>query len=343
MVGYARSISCNFMKDLKTGVLACLLARVNEDDTLMLALRGDYVNVYYRGGSLLKISKHSMKPSEPQSTYCVHFDENFYRECASLRVDFPSRVSDEADTKRLVEAIPNLKYAMDRFFKENSRPEREFQQLVARENNLSRIANETEYFIVDIEVAGALPKAKFDMLAVRWLSNERNQPAALVPALIEMKYANGALDGESGLVKHLKDAYSLRRDEASWQMLRTGLANHLKQLDELDQLRFNRSTAVPDLLLDPKGTPELIFLLENYNPRSTKLFDIRSKFDAYLNSEDPQDSQERLFDVRFFQGSFAGYGMHHASMLKPHDFKELLQKLHAAARPRRPGCSPPRA
>ena len=113
---------------------------------------------------------------------------------------------------------------MDCFFSTKSNLEKEFQQLVVRENNSSSIANETEYFIVDIELAGVLPGARFDMLAVRWLGSERRTPAALVPVLIEMKYANNALDGTSGLIEHFRDAYALRKNSESWQNLQTGFA-----------------------------------------------------------------------------------------------------------------------
>jgi len=50
--------------------------------------------------------------------------------------------------------------------------EREFQQLVARENNNSSNSNESEYFVTDIKVA--IPNlACFHITAIRWLANQR--------------------------------------------------------------------------------------------------------------------------------------------------------------------------
>jgi len=62
---------------------------------------------------------------------------------------------------------------MDEYFAGGSKTtEREFQQLVARENNKSSISNETEYFVSDIEVT--VPRlASFDIVAIRWLASER--------------------------------------------------------------------------------------------------------------------------------------------------------------------------
>jgi hypothetical protein len=322
-VDIGRGISQSFVKDLKTGVLSPLLARVKEDDTLMLALRGRYINIYYRGGNLFRITESSAS----ESTYDIKFDENYWREWPMRRVEYPSRVGDSSQTALLVSAIPNLKYAMDCFFARHNRPEREFQQLVARENNNSSISNETEYFIVDIELAGALPHAKFDMLAVRWLSHQRSTPAVLVPAIIEMKYGNNALTGDSGLIAHLKDAYSLRRNEGAWQTLELGIQRHLRQLRDLGLLKYNQSSAVPELLLHPTKTPELIFILANYNPRSRAILDILPEFNAILNENEPSGSEKRLFNVRFFRASFAGYGLHHASMLDPGGFCRLAHTL----------------
>ena len=55
---------------------------------------------------------------------------------------------------------------MDYHFSVKWKLEREFQQLVARENNRSAISNQTEYFITDIELADE--QSRFDMLALKW-------------------------------------------------------------------------------------------------------------------------------------------------------------------------------
>jgi len=47
----SRAISPEFLHDLKDGVLASLTNLVRRDDTLLLALRGASINVYYRGGA----------------------------------------------------------------------------------------------------------------------------------------------------------------------------------------------------------------------------------------------------------------------------------------------------
>ena len=80
---YTRRLSAAFMTDLKAGgKLSPLLTRIKEDDTLLLAIRDNYVNIYYRGGSLFKIevvSGPSAAFPDSQSIYRVKFDMNYIR------------------------------------------------------------------------------------------------------------------------------------------------------------------------------------------------------------------------------------------------------------------------
>lgn len=319
-ISYKRIVSSGFVDDLKHGELSPLLSRVMEDDTLMLALRDGYINIYYRGGNLLKIEQKNSG-----GKYIASFDTKYNKKNAEpLPVQFPCPVNDEADSQTLVDAIPALKYAMDRYFSQHRKSEREFQQLVARENNCSPISNETEYFVVDIEVAGALPNARFDMLAVRWLRDERKKQGTLVPVLIEMKYGSKALEGDSGLNEHMKDAVSLRANNESWNSLRKGLEDQINQLADLGLLSFNRSTAVKRFEIDPTATPELIFVLANYNPANVKL-------SRLLAAMEEPTADENGYDLLFFVSSFAGYGMHRACMLGLGEFRAMVSKLLESA------------
>ena len=166
-----------------------------------------------------------------------------------------------------------------------------------------------------------VPNARFDMLAVRWLRHERKKQGSLVPVLIEMKYGSKALDGTSGLNEHMKDAHCLRADsDDRWRDLQKGLEDQINQLDDLGLLNFNRSQTVKRLKIDGTATPELIFLLANYNPASTKL----SKF---LDELKEPTAVGKGFDLLFFVSSFAGYGMHRACMLGLSEFKTMVSKL----------------
>ena len=67
----ARAISKDFLDDLLTGELKPLLDMVHIDDTLDLELRGKCINIYYRGGSLFRITEKVSR------TYEIFFDLNY--------------------------------------------------------------------------------------------------------------------------------------------------------------------------------------------------------------------------------------------------------------------------
>jgi hypothetical protein len=308
-----RELSKNFLNELKStdGLLHPILERVRQDDTLMLAIRDNYINIYYRGGNILK-AKEQGKDSFQSS-----FDEQYNKSEKTLP-DLPATIKHQNDARMWVNQFLYLKEIMDMYFFVHNKPEREFQQLVARENNYSIISNDSEYFISDIEFADSDINARFDMLAVRWLASQRKNGSNCRIALMEMKYGDGALGGKAGLLKHLKDIDTLTSDHNKYKSLVETIELQFNQLDELGLLSFNHSSNGTKVKL-AKDKPEVIFILANHNPRSTKLSSI-------LN--DPEVvayEQAQHFDLRFFVSSFAGYGLQSDCMLTLTQFRKLLK------------------
>lgn len=308
-----RALSEKFLDDLKNPdkFLHPILERVKQDDTLMLAIRGNYINIYYRGGNILNIKELG------GAHYQASFDKQ-YNKSGKPTPSLPAVIADQHDAKAWVAAFPVLKEVMDIFFSEHSKPEREFQQLVARENNCSTISNETEYFIADIEFADSGLGARFDMLAVRWLASQRKNGSSCRAALVEMKYGDDALDGSAGMQKHLEDIDALISDGTRYKDLLEMMATQFNQLDQLGLLNFNRSSNGTKVKLNTADKPEVIFLLANHNPRSTKLKTILD------NPEIVKYAHSERFDLKFFVAAFAGYGMHTGCMNSLADFRKLL-------------------
>jgi len=75
--------------------------------------------------------------------------------------------------------------------------------------------------------------------------------------------------------------------------------------------------------LDANVKPEVIFVLANHNPRSSKLNTILSdpKIEKYDHSPN--------FDLRFYEASFAGYALHADCMVTLAQFRELLKDKNA--------------
>jgi hypothetical protein len=309
-----RELSNSFLDDLMNGngLLHTILERVKVDHTLMLAIRDRYMNIYYRGGNILKIQEQG------NGMYRSFFDEQYNKEARPL-APRPASIRRQADAQEWVKALPQLKELMDYYFSLRNKPEREFQQLVARENNFSPISNESEYFVSDIEFADSDLSARFDMLAIRWLASQRKKGCRCRAAFIEMKYGDSAIQGSAGLLKHLEDIDSFISDRARYQKLLHTMEGQFNQLDRLGLLSFNRSVNCTRITLSVNDKPEVIFILANHNPRSSKLKTIlsSSRFDAY--------EQSSRFDLRFYSASFAGYGLHAACMLTLTQFRRLLK------------------
>ena len=308
-----RDLSVTFMKDLlnSEGVLFPILSSVKKDQTLMLSIRDGFINIYYRGGSILRVTE------KRGGIYGAFFDER-YNKTGQEKPITPATIENQEDAKLWVVSLPVLKSIMNEFLSVYSKDEREFQQLVARENNYSSISNESEYFISDIEVSESTSGARFDMIAIKWPTSKRRSGNNCRIAFIEMKYGDGALGGKAGMLKHLKDMDSLITNKVSYADKIHVIEKQFNQLDQLGLLKFNKGQGFTKVSLDPNEKPEVIFILANHNPRASGLKTILGSPEITAYSE------SQRFDLRFFVSSFAGYGLHAKCMLNLSEFRKRL-------------------
>lgn len=309
-----RILSASFEEDLLHGNLSALHERILKDNTLMLAVRNGYVNVYYRGGGLLKLSEKT------KNEYEASFDANYAKGSIFSVPDSPKLVRTQGDTQKWIDSFPARKQIMDCWFTEHPKMEREFQQLVVRENNYSSISNDTEYFISDIELAESELAARFDLLAFQWPAGNRKTGDVRL-ALIEMKYGDGALTGSAGIVEHLKQFHQLLLSNAKREKLCNMAAGQINQLNRLGLLHHKRKDDARTFVINKESLFEVIFLFANHNPRSKKLL-------AELNSPEASElfSTLRSFcDIRFFIASSAGYAMHSACMVDLDGYNSFLR------------------
>lgn len=333
------TISDKFFIALQSGSLSGLAERIRNDDTLMLAFRQSSINVYYRGGSILQLTHQS-------DGYTAKFDRDYSTNGHEIFEHLPQIIKDENDCKIWVDAMPALKEIMNLYFTKKRKSEREFQQLVAWENNRSGISNITEYFITDIEHHASLgDKAmRADMLGLKWTAGSRSGPGVCTPVIIEMKYgidsfvASNSVKKGSGIKDHFDDICDLfgvgetnadirKAAEDRRVRLCETIGDQFHKLWKLGLVRFNESKAFLKSEKPPtvSGAPEFIFLLANNNPRSTAL---ASALDSI--SEEKITKAAEHFKLRFFAASFAGYGMHDACMMELAEIKKHL-KLYSQA------------
>jgi hypothetical protein len=308
-----RELPGTFMQDLldPEGVLHPILSRVRKDQTLMLAIRDGFINIYYRGGSILRVTENK------GAAYRGFFDER-YNKSGREMPHTPAIIRHQVDAEAWVDSLPALKRIMDEFLSTYNKDEREFQQLVARENNSSSISNESDYFISDIEVSETNSHARFDMIAIKWPTTNRRSGENCRLAFIEMKYGDDALGGKAGVLKHLKDIDCLISNNENFSKMKVVIENQFNQLDQLGLLKFNKGQGFTRVSLDPYAKPEVVFIMANHNPRATGLKTILSTPEIVAYNESSR------FDLRFFVASFSGYGLHAKSMLPLVEFQKLL-------------------
>ncbi len=203
---------------------------------------------------------------------------------------------------------------MDFYFGDgNQKLEREFQQLVARENNYSKIANSTDYYIVDIEYA--TNNARFDMVGINWESagyKRKQKGLEKYPpkiAFIEMKYYVNALDGNSGIVSHIKDVDDFLGIPGNLTTIKKEMVEIFRQKRKL---KLVDDLAHDNHVKELAERPEFILLLANHDPDSIKL----QKCLMDIQSVGPM----RHADLRIATANFMGYGLYRENIFTLDEF-----------------------
>lgn len=290
-----RQISESLLKMLdEGGAYHEITEIVRIDPYLDMEMRGkDGAIVYYRGGKLLTI--HEKKG-------LVGLDNKYY-----LGNETSIVTPDKDD---IFDYVCKAKFIMDKYESVKSKLiEKEFQQRVVYENNLSGNANNTDYFIVDVEWANSdVLGGRADIVAFRW-NHMEHKKRRIQLTLIEVKQGekaikttetikNGKKQVSPGLKKHYEDYLKLKDDKTSILDFKNDMRVVLNQKYQLGL------TKGLDNLFHDKGKeicPELeddidfVFLLANYHHYSSTL---------------REECESLPDDCKFYIASFMGYGLY---------------------------------
>ena len=133
-------------------------------------------------------------------------------------------------------------------------------------------------------------------------------------AVIEMKYGDGALKGDAGIVSHLED-FKIFAESADVRGFCEDQSDIFRQKCELG--------LIPDMADKPHKhkiqiqteNMEIIFLLANHDPDSKILKEV-------VSSIDPGDYG---FPIKFCKASMMGYCLYEDNMMSLEDFKKYLR------------------
>ena len=278
---------------LNGGVLSPLLGLVKKDHTLDMELRGGYVEIYYRGGLLYKIM------NKGNSNYEITYTKKYILVKNAQGSGVINSVAD-AESE-----VAKYKHNMDLYFSKYPKLEKEFQQIIVRENNLSgAVSHATDYFILDIEYASM--GARFDMLAVKWVStgSKRKNTENLPIAFIEVKYGDGAVTGQASIGKHIRDYINFRKDKNKMNHLAEDMQKVFKQKCDLGLIKSFEGNP-PDISIDPENV-ECIFIFANHDPDKTNLL---KEIKTAIATWKKPDTEKYLKEIKVAKASEMGYGL----------------------------------
>lgn len=284
-----RKLSNTFIQDLTTGYLQELLHFIQADQTLCLCIRKNYINIYYRGGNLFRLS-------ETQKAYVGTFDSKYFKSSPSwiVRTLPSSKIQNAVDLQKWLQIFPRLKQTID-FFLGNttSKEEREFQQLILRDNNFGNQASSTDFFICDIEYTCSV--GRFDMIGVQWssTSSSRKNRDGHRLIFIEVKSGDNSLTGSSGLHSHISDMNKFLKSPKDVENLKEEMCSLFAQQHHLGLIHNTHS-------LEGFGTqlPLYLVVLINHDPASSVLKRECTRLPPLKGAE-----------LAFIEGNFLGYGL----------------------------------
>jgi len=314
-----RKLDAFFMKDLQHGILKPLLEAVQNDDTLDLQIRDKCVHIYFRGGRLFEIK-------QSEGLYKVSSSDQAYnKEIEKEKLSYPRTVKTKHDAIAVYLDIPKLKIVMDRYLslkkdsaeRKKGGKEKEYQQLIVKENNYTKyVTKATDYFVCDMEYEEG--PNRWDILAIQWESNstkrKKEHAKDLKLAIIEVKYGDGALKDEkqsSGMIDHLRKTNISLTKHDSIKNLAKEMTDSFNQKLELG--------LVPQSECEHKITSiaateklDFIFVLINHDPDKSTLFEI-------LNEIDP--AKYPKLNIKFAVSNFMGYGLYKENIYTLEEFK----------------------
>lgn len=259
------STTCCQMLESISGLRA-LMECVCKDQTCCIEVRHNYLNCYYRGGSLFRMA---FKPKSQKPEF--KFDPKYFalkQPLCTAYEDLRTWNDSRPDNpEEWLERLDGLKQVMDAWLSEHPKAERETQQEIIKLNTFAR----GNYQTIDIELA--IPKdqkaGRMDIIAVR------RKEARYVPVIVELKHGTGAFDGKSGIRKHYDNIMRfLNREGGEEYLIET-----IRQIWAAKRTLGLLKEPVPDTAAFDKA--ELLFAVTGWPKEDTE--DIRKRLPKILS------------------------------------------------------------
>ena len=235
----ARRLSGAQMDALQSGLLRPLLDFARDDPEVRFEVRPAAANLYYRGGSLVKLQGRA--PDGLKSVFDMRYVDGLQPESRPLWTG--------GDVKQLAGSLPERKQQM-RVHGDISTGHKELrlEQRIVSANDGRRLSEMGEFVVFDMEYSYA--RRRFDFVALE--TSELPRPRLI---FAELKCDCGALGGPAGLMRHGRDFRTLVVGEGSSHLdrIRAELAGLIGQKKDLrllaPDLPFEGFSALPPIFL----------------------------------------------------------------------------------------------
>lgn len=324
----ARTLKDPFFKWLQKDPIN-LLAIISQYDCLAIHFSdGKALKVYFKGFLILTISDKIITDNEVRFKLLVP--------------EYYTKVENNDNLVKIINCgvnITNLQEYLDCVIgflsrRNNIRVEETLRQEIARVNNRSSVANDTDYFIVDEEYKINGPK--FDLVAIKWLSDKSirkvfsHRTPSLEIVIFELKQGLNALGGseeskseKADLKKHYSDFQTFISDKARLSEFKLDIVKMFVQQASLKGFFSKKIEGLKHIgaLSQPWNDKEIQDIADIIPVKFGLIIsDYKQKSDC-LRAQVKQIKGDFLFA----RSSFMGYGLYEDSILNREQLLELLK------------------
>ena len=255
-----RGLSEPFTKAFATSGLFAFYEANSKD--LLLGIRNEYVNIYYKGASVCKVEYDE----NSGGFSCETAKKYLYGEGDYGKKSYETVSPEEIEQKYheiIKKNIENI----------HSPDERVAQQELIMRNNANA---ESKWFCVDLEYVkqrnnrGEKPYGRFDIIAIS------KKPPYQV-ALIELKYGADAIGGKSGIVKHANDFAEFNKSHIFTKHMKNEIVDIVRSLGTMNvcPITISDESEICD-------TPKFYFITLNNNPKTAGAATPKMKMGGYV-------------------------------------------------------------
>jgi len=269
-----RWLSPSLEREFAIGVLRPILDYAFSDSGVRLDIRAEAVNLYYDGGSLLKL--HGRKRGPHKAVFDLGYVGG-----KGPKVEW---VASTDDAQTLVDRLGERRHQMDAHREAgHARAEVRNEQFIARANDGRSTGSVGDFLVVDLEYSYA--RRRFDLVLIETV--ELPRPRLI---LAELKCNYGALLNEAGLPAHAEDFCDLLGAEGGRHVdiVKDELAHLFRQKRRLGLL----SDALALECFSPEP-PLFLVVFADYDARQRQATTALSRMHAVM--------RERLGDLRLLR------------------------------------------